>query len=249
MFHLAAYNASIAQNSLLALSLVFDEHWTPNSAGAALLPYDCDIKAVFGIGVTLNRLQLNAPSLRRVIYPEVDPIEIGATVPAYPKLQLYDPMHQPHVIMNEGLQPFAQQGSVGAETEHCLIWAEPQEEQAPNGLLYTFRFTGTIAGVSGAWAGGAMTPVDTIPQGKYAVVGMSIVGANLLAGRLLFYGGGPRPGVMASNANGNGEWNWMRHGRAGLFGYFTNTTVPLLQVYAVGANAAQTVWLDLIKVA
>ena len=102
-FHLAAYNASIVQNALLALSLAFDEHLTPNSAGAAIMPYDADIKAAYGLGATLNRLQINAPSLRRVIYPEVDPIQIGTTVPAYPALTLFDEQHQPHVNMNEGV--------------------------------------------------------------------------------------------------------------------------------------------------
>lgn len=247
-YHVAAYSTSIAQNQLLPLNLAFDEHFSSNTQGAALPVYDADILAVYGMGATMNRLLINAPSLRQLIYPDISPFEIGAAVPSYPRILLFGENNKPRVKQAEAVQPFAQQGAAAAEQERCIVMFQQSHDPAPPGIVYPFRFTASIAGVADAWAGGILTPVDTIPFGRYAIVGMSVVGANILAARLVPPSAGPRPGVIASNALGAGEWNWFRSGRQGKLMEFVSTALPTLQIFCVGANAAQTVWLDLVRI-
>src|SRR3972149_6415146 len=71
---------------------------------------------------------------------------------------------------------------------------------------------------AGAWSNGALTFLQTIPVGTYAVVGMRAEGTTLVAARLVFRGGGWRPGVMGSvNAQDEG-WAGFRNGGFGIFG-------------------------------
>lgn len=249
MFHTAVFNANIPNtNTLTGMNLIADEHWTPNPIGVgAIAPYDGSIKALYSIGASLARSQLQIPSLKRVGYPEVYPLQVGATVPSYPVLMRFSDYNRPTFKAAESITPLNSQGGAAAETERFVIWGEPNQEAAPPGVVFPFRFTATIAGVVDSWATGPLVLSDTLPIARYAVVGMSVVGANILAARLVFPGGGPRPGVLGDNAIGNGQWPYFRFGNSGKFGDFIAPYLPQLQIYCVGANAAQTVVLDLIK--
>jgi hypothetical protein len=90
--------------------------------------------------------------------------------------------------------------------------------------------------------------LDTLPDGKYAIVGMDCFGTNALACRVAFVGGGFRPGVIAQGAQGNWTQPSFDRNEFGCFGYFINTVPPQLEVLGSGATTTQIGYFDLMKV-
>jgi hypothetical protein len=248
MFHTCAFSGSFTLAGGLAnASLVADSYLTPTSAGQAIMPVNMKLKAAMGQGATVNRMVIRAPSQRKVIEPDILPLEVSATISDIPNINRFVDNHTPQLLAGEGVIPQLSITAAGPETDNAFLWLEPVYEEPGIGSQYCFRFTGAIAGVANAWASGAMTPVDVIPTGTYDVIGMFAFGTNLGIARLIPQANIGRPGVIAANTLGSNPWDWWRAGRFGKFMSFNNLSVPLLEIFALGANAAQIVVLDVIK--
>lgn len=136
-----------------------------------------------------------------------------------------------------------------------LLWISDGNYNVPAGTatdLITVRAVGAIAANSLAWTLGNMVFDQGLPAGRYAVVGMSVFGTNLVAARLVFPGGtgpnGMRPGVLAEPTTAIFQDERFRAGNAGLLGTFDSTAQPLLEIFSNGANTAQVVWLDIVRI-
>jgi len=120
--------------------------------------------------------------------------------------------------------------------------------QSPvNGRIYTVRATAAVALTVNTWQNGALTFDQTLPVGRYQVVGMRARGTNLVAARLVFVGGINRPGVFAVNAIGDHDPIKFRHGGFGVFGEFHTNTPPTVDCAGV-TDTAQQFLFDLIRV-
>ena len=120
--------------------------------------------------------------------------------------------------------------------------------------MKTVRATAAITATAlgNAWGAGALTFEQVLESGMYAVVGMKAFGATLIAGRLIFPNQGPRPGCIgyATPLTGVGaiENPAFRNGNLGVWGTFSHTAPPQLEVIAAAADTAQEVYLDVVKV-
>jgi len=117
--------------------------------------------------------------------------------------------------------------------------------------------------VINTWSPTAIVFRQALRAGTYAVVGMKLNAVSGVAGRLIFGNQGARPGVLACNsatgaANVGGFSDskdqfdsLFRYGRAGVFGTFSHTNPPVLEIIASVADpaAAIHVALDVIKIA
>jgi hypothetical protein len=129
----------------------------------------------------------------------------------------------------------------------AFVWLSDGPQAPISGNIFTIRATSAITLSSGIWVNGNLTFNQVLPAGRYAVVGMRVRGANLVAARLVFPAQFHRPGVLAVASIGNVDPYWPRFGRMGSFGEFENTVPPTLDALGV-TDTVQTLLLDLIQV-
>lgn len=247
-FHTFAYFTALlgVNASNTPLGTVTDQAWTFDSTGY-FMPENLRLWAAYAANDDLVSLRVNQPSLREPFLPYVDPISRtllpANTPPVYKAYEMGVDLR-----INEFLRFEATKGAAVAAPATCIAWVGRARRPSPPGPKRTARFTSTITQVVGQWALGPFTFADTLPDGKYAICGLSVYGTGLLAARLSFTGGGWRPGTLAQAAQG--EWTppSFERGELGYFGSFLNTVQPNLEVFATAAGAVQEGYMDLVQV-
>jgi len=193
--------------------------------------------------VTGLRAQIQSPSLRAIANVDVEPI-INALVFGSPPEQTIHGDSPIPLQANESLN-FAVANNAAVDN-YGLVWIADGPLQAVKGSIYTVRATGAATLAAGAWVNTSLTFAQTLPVGRYQIVGVRARGANLVAARLVFIGGTFRPGVAALNAIGDLDPWYSRYGSMGVFGEFDSTTPPTVDCLGV-TDAAQVFDFDLIK--
>lgn len=246
-FHVAAMRASIANGITNGpLSAVNDNILSVNSAGQFLVPEKLQLRAASVGGINLTRTRINTPSLRYIALPYLAPINTAVAIPSPPNV--FDagengPMLPPadSIVLEATHSDAAPQVMYGV-----MFLRQGFKPQTP-GVEYRIRLTATITGVVGSWASGSMTPDQTLPSGIYDINGLDAFGTNLLAARLIFPGGGYRPGCIARNAALSIAHPIWTSGALGCYGTFDSVNLPNLEVYVEAANSAQEVYMDVVR--
>lgn len=252
MFHLAAFYASLAQNAAYAaIAAVPDGSLPQNSANQYILPENMRLLAAHGQGVTTSRLQIQAPSLRNVAYPEIYPINQAArtAIPDQQKVQTYGD-NGPRFLMNESVGVYGSENNTGASPTNVGLWLGGRFEPAPPGQIITLVATSTITLVDTRWTLGTLAFETVLGAGEYTVVGMEVISDNANYARLVFPGQvNYRPGVPVQDAYGDmTSRDPFRMGRMGVFGRFQFNAPPQVEVFGAAAGAtAGTYFLDVIK--
>ncbi len=192
------------------------------------------------------RCQLQSPSLRMLANLDIEPIILAAIFGSPPEV-LFHPVNPIPVTPSEALNFAALSTPTGAQAHYGLVWLADGPQNQVTGHVFTVRATATIQQVVDAWVNGNMVFDQTVPAGTYQVVGMRIRSTDLVVGRLVFPEQIPRPGVPAVNAIADLDVRSFRYGRSGIWGEFPHDVPPTLDVLG-GTAAAQTIFLDLIKV-
>lgn len=247
-FHLCAFFASLTNGSTNAAVAAVQDNWlTRTVASTFTLPRPMKVRLAYAAGVSLLRTRINTPSFRYVGLPYVGPINLTLAIPSPPNIyDLGD--NGPTIPTVDDLVIENSLGGAAPENEFGLIWLQDRMVSSPGQAEYRIRYTATITGVAGSWVAGTMTPDQTLPNGRYAVIGMDAIGTNLAAARLIFAGGGPRPGCLGRNAVGSIQVPVFTSGQLGVYGSFDSIAQPNLEVFAIGANTAQEIYLDLIRI-
>ncbi len=249
-FHLFAYTdldvAAATNDDVAALT---DNYLTIQN-GHFISQTDLMLMAAAAFNAGGTNARINTPHFRAVSIPSIQPIEVAIGPTDLPAIDWMAPAKLVIPAIDEIAFEISN-GGAGGVRQTGLVWAALPGHtlNIPSGDSFTLRATGTITAVANTWTAGSFTFDQTLPQGNYQVIGMDIIGTNLQAGRLVFQGIGPRPGVLARTAVGNMSWPFMfRRGSAGIFGTFPNTAQPNIEILASGANTAQTVYLDVIRI-
>lgn len=246
-FHVGAF-ASVTGAAITntALAVVPDGILTTSGTTGFLVPSEAKLVLATALGATLTRTRLNTPSLRYVGLPSLTPINVSATVPS--PVNVYNATDSPIALPKVDTITI-EASDTAIDNITALMWLMFNRREVPSGKRYRLRGTAAITGVLNAWANGAITLDQVLPQGQYAIVGMDLVAANVLAGRLVFAGSGYRPGCLARNAVGSIMHPIFTDGRLGCYGVFENANLPNLEILlgAGGASAAQEVFLDVIR--
>ena len=246
-FHTFAYSQTTgAAITNIAINGVPDSILTLSTATTFLTPAQAKLVMSMTQGVTATRSRLNIPSLRYVGLPSMTPINTGAAVSS--PLNIWNMLDNP--IDLPKVEPISVEGTDTAiDTISVVLWAMLNFTPVPPGKKYRVRGTAAIAGVINTWQNGTITLDQVLPQGQYALVGMDVVAANVLAARLIFAGTGYRPGCPARNSVSSVMHPAFTDGRLGCYGKFENANVPNLEILlgAGGASAAQEVFIDLIR--
>ena len=247
MFHLVAYDSSIANGSVfLQVNAVAPDPFSNPQNNNYVIG---DLQYIVGasmFGVTAQRMQLRSPTLVQVFNSDVSPVRtstLGAnTFPNW--LDLGD---SPLKLKNsEQLSVFVIQGNAGAEREYCAVLLADGPLKPVYGPFFTVRFTGTTTLVADAWTTCVLTAEQNLQVGTYTVVGAHVQTATGVYFRLGTQGYPWRPGGVVGSANTSPDPLNQRLGGWGPWFTFKNTQTLALDVLATAGDTAETVELDVM---
>lgn len=246
MHHLCAFNSSLAASTLAQISAVTDGILAIQNNNFILQePHSLVFAAA--MSADLQRARIVTPKMRQITTPWIRPIRSAAVPAAEPRVADYrsNPfmLREREEISVEGFQ-----SNVGAQEVTALLGIDWGNIPMPSGDTYRMRGTSTTAAVADTWTQIAVTWQDSIPVGRYAVVGLEVQSANARAARLILENQYPRPGAISTVAIGDMQHEMFRMGGLGVWGYFNSVRMPNVEVFANAADAAHEVYLDLTRV-
>lgn len=247
MNHVLAYTAlAAAGGTNTDIPGVFDGYASLQN-GHYLLPQDMWISGAYAQGATITGAQVNAPTLRQITLPQIQPLNV-ATAPGTLAPISINPPGQFQVRANDELA-FNTSNGAGAPERHIAgLWLHDRNLNIPQGQIITIVGTGVITAGNLTWGAGAFTLTTGLPIGRYSVVGMDVVGANLIFARLVFPNGGVKPGCLARQAMNITPQDVFRFGHMGEWGQFDSTAMPGIELFGSAAPTTQTIFLDIVKV-
>lgn len=202
---------------------------------------------IYAHAVTPVRAQLRSPSLRMVFNQEISRLGLAAE-PDTPQ-QLCDYFETPIPLMgSEPLEALIMAGA-GAQMNAIHVWLGDGPVKPVKGAIRTIRADSATAPTVGVWTNVAVNFADTLPAGRYQVVGLRIVSTTAIAARLLFAGQYARPGCLGTDLISDQDAERLRYGNAGVWGEFSHDVPPTVDLLCVAADASQIFFFDLIKVA
>ena len=130
-----------------------------------------------------------------------------------------------------------------------MIGVEWSPQPAPPGPIYSLFGTASTTLTVDNWSELTdLTWTNSLPQGTYSVVGLSVYSATAIAARLIIQNQVPRPGIVASDTFATVQSPMFSYGELGEWGRFESFVMPQVEVLATTADTAQTVVLQVIRV-
>jgi hypothetical protein len=256
MLHTVAYSfsAGLPGTATTTLSIVADPFFAAAGPGAFLTPRHVRLVAAYAIGQGLTRARVLAPSLLRVGFPYIRPIESAANnlPPTNPNFMVLR-RKQLRIPAGEAIGIEVASAGFDAATIFALLWFVEDRERGPKGTTraapagdasasvpledegYWLRYTAAENSVTPfAWS--PITPLfdQTIPSGTYAVVGFEHTGPTAVAARLNFPGHPYRPGVVAQTSVSGRTADPFYDSTFGVYGTFRTLALPSVEVLASG---------------
>ena len=250
MFHLAGWFEDIDPGGVLTpIAAIVDQsvftsadvirvpNAMPNIVGQAALLDD----------PTAAGAQVQSPSLRAMVNIDIEPV-VGSNLFGSPPEVLFHPLSPISVVADEPVTFAVNSNPAAVEEHYGLVWFGDGPQVPVPGNIFSVAATSAVTLAVGVWVNGTLTFSQTLPLGRYTIVGMRARGTNLVAARLVFVGGAFRPGVPAVNAVADRDPNIFRYGRHGAFGVFHSNTPPTVDALGI-TDTAQSYIFDLIQVA
>ena len=250
MFHTAAWYESIDPGGVLTPIAAVVDQSVFTSGDVTRVPTQMPNivgQAALGNDATMAGAQIQSPSLRAMVNIDIEPV-VAAAVFGNPPEILFHPLSPIAVTADEPVT-FAVNSDPAAPADHYgLGWFGDGPQVPVPGNIFSVAATSALTLAAGVWVNGTLLFSQTLPLGRYTVVGMRARGTNLVAARLVFIGGAFRPGVPAVNAVGDLDPSIFRYGRHGAFGIFHSNTPPTVDALGI-TDTVQSYIFDLLQVA
>lgn len=247
-FHLLAFTSLQAAGAAFADVPGIQDGYATLQNSHYILQQNMEVTHAYSQGATQTEARINTPDLRAVSLPSITPIQAAAAPGDLPGLCVYNEWKPPIKAIDE-VAVETSNGAGAPERQIVGLWVRPPGGRMPQmGPVFTVRATASIVLGNLVWGAGSFTFQQTLPAGRYQVIGMDVIGANLIFARLRFPMQGPLPGIVCRQAVGDIPWQHWRLGRAGLFGEFESTAPPTIELFGTAAPVTQTIYLDLVKV-
>jgi hypothetical protein len=199
------------------------------------------VVAGFAFSNSLRLARMNSPTLLRVGFPYIRPIQNGTTtVPTDPNMMV---LHFNQLDFPTG-EPIGVDASTTGTTDPIvvLLWfVTLKPTHLPHGDGFWMRYTTTAADTTAIqpfrWSQLTPTFDQTLPSGTYVVVGFEHTGPSAVGARLIFPGSNHRPGTVASPLVGNRTYQGFYDGSFGAYGAFRTTSPPYVEVLASANDA------------
>lgn len=251
-FTLAAYQRSIATGAgTIELQAITDAVLTTNPATSRLYASsEAKIIAAYAGGASLQRARVSTPwstpnNLRPINSTSVG-IPAGTNYPPVAEwLQLPQEIPpQQDIILDVLHTNGATQTVVG------LLWLTLDGlEPRPEGETLTIR--GDVTGAAPtalAWSEVTVAWEYALPPGRYAIVGSECISPTGIAHRWIADTTNFRPGAMSVPGLTTNPHPYQRSGELGVWSRFTAPVMPRLEVLCSAADAAHTVFLQLVRI-
>jgi hypothetical protein len=248
VFTLVGWSEAQSYGAILAkIAAIADPH-VRVEGNNIVVPSLNKLAGILGIGAYISDLQLDAPSLRRTALQDISKLCIAAepTVPT-PWEDLFE---KPRTLDVAEPLSAAVSNSATASTTRVSVLAflsDGKIEPVP-GEIFTVRASAGATLTPYTWTNAALTFRQTLPAGKYAVVGMRAQSDGLIAARLVFPGSPWRPGCIGFDTMSDVDVDRFRMGKAGVWGIFDHVAPPTVDFLSSSADTSEIVWLDLVKV-
>lgn len=246
MYHVVAYQANtFGQTNFDSTPLA--DSWIPISNGHYLPPVALNFYGGWMGGVNLTAVTLVTPKTRSVVPPRLYPIQNTLLPPDRP--HMYDRRSNPFglnafeevsVQMNVG-------GAANAFNTAVMFWGNSLDP-VPAGDVYTLHGTSTTAVTANAWTQLVVTWDQTIPAGRYMIIGSQVQSTNAIAHRWYFRYSQMKPGFLSVSAVTNISDPTYYQGGWGALGYFDSPVFPFLEVLANAADASHDVVMNMVKI-
>lgn len=206
------------------------------------------LAGVLALSPNMSQARLESPSLRqRVLYDIA-----GVDKNSYPEelTSLNALFENPIELMeDEGLRLLAAETAAGAEDVIGLVWLSDGALAPVGGDIWTVRATTDTITQVNAWTNVALNFDQTLPVGRYQVVGCYAFSTQLVAIRFVFVGFPWRPGVIGRNDISKYLPSYFRRGGLGVWGEFDHTQPPTVDVFSRTQPQIIELYIDLVKVA
>jgi len=236
-----------ATTTLRYVAAMADEHITVVGDDVKV-PALAQLAAHYALGPTMTLAQISSPSLRRRTNLDLGGIDVAAEPLSLPNMSQRFANPLP-LEAGEKLNALAAKSGGVAEYAHVLVWLSDGPITPVTGEIFSVRATGATALVAYTWSSSAITFTQTLPTGRYQCVGARAESAGMIAFRLIFPGYSWRPGGVGADAPSDISPNGQRLGGWGVWGEFADDAQPILEALSISADATQTLYLDLIKIA
>ena len=243
MFTLVGYHKAAVSATLLPAQPIADPHVTV-SGNDLTVPELNQIVAMFCCGGAPTQAQMQSPSLRKLIQEDI-PAFIAPEVCTNALSVIVDKRINPLVLdRSEKLNGLTLHTTDG----RIFVWLADGPISPISGDIRTVKCTTGHTTAADLWQNAALTFTQTLPAGRYAVVGMHAHGTALLAARLVFVGYSWRPGVVTGVIAADPAIPMFRNGQFGVFGEFEFDQPPSIDLLGTGVTSTEEVYLDLIQV-
>ena len=252
MFHTFAFSGAKTDSTANeAAPAIADQTLTRTANGNQyLMPNDLTVFGAIAYNDTITRARLNYPSMRDLGLPEISPLNVTAEPSANIQYCWWG-LNGPKVRKTEEFGADTSNGASTADTVHVGVWVGDRYDAIPPGRKFTVRGTATQTLIASTWTSATITLDQTLPFGKFAVIGMACICNDAVLARLIFPGQNTwRPGCpTVESASIYDNRQLFRAGNLGLWGTFEQTAPPQLEVLG-GTAGAETpaVILDLVAI-
>ncbi len=246
-FHLVAYyDGTFAYTGLNSIPALSDPAFQRDTTTRYLIPpRDVSLLAAYSGANGITQARVVAPSLLRVSYPSIVPLEELASRGQETAISKH--LERPlRLVAEEGISvEAANTGTGAAAVLVCGLGLEP----VPPGEAFWVRYSSSVAVAAGQWALlSSVTWGTTLPAGTYAIVGMDHFSATAIAARLVLDGFRHRPGLVAHTSPGTTRSSAMfSDGSLGVWGHFSSRVMPGIEVLATAADASHTGYLLVVR--
>lgn len=245
MFTMVGYSQSLNSGGVLtAVNALVDQH--VRTSGADIIVPDLNnLMGAFHTAISASRAQIRTPSVRRVLNPEIKPINLAAGILNNPP-PFADYTQNPFVLAkNEAMNLFVAGTEGIAEQKTGIVLLSDGPVKPVTGPIYTLRATNTSTLTAFAWTVGSLTLDQTLPVGLYHIVGARCQSAGLIAFRFVFVGGVWRPGGTGVTDVQKTTPSGQRFGGWGVWGDFQAITPPAVEFLSATADTSQILDIDL----
>lgn len=249
MWHTCAYSASITNGSTnAAVAAVADNVFKIGASNGFVLQEDMMLLLAEVAPNNATAARLQSPKLAQFGYLQLEPLQAGAKTAN--GLLLASWPFRPFTFRNqEEVVAYVDTGGAASAVETIVASFSNGIDQIPTGEELTIKFTSTTAAVSGAWTLLTITLSQTLPEGRYAMIGSTLQSTNGLYHRWTFWNQFYRPGMPSTTAYTAQQWPGERDYRMGLMGQFSNVTLPNIEALVIGTDSSHTGFMKVLKVA
>ncbi len=251
-WHLAAYTGVFAAPTVSTSIPALNDQVLVIRNGDFFLTRKYDLIFAACMGPTIDSARLESPSLRLPTFPQIVPLNIGVVPIAEPRIDDYS--RQPFKLaVNEQLTITTIDPAAAPDQITGIVGLRESFHPLPHGNIYKMRGTSAVTAVANVWS--TIEPVtytNDLPDGMYALVGMTYIAALAQAARCIFTSPGNqilRPGCIGNVLVGGQPFEGFMDGRYGEWGRFDSDNIPNIEVLQDGATAVHEVELFFIQVA